>query len=261
MADPVEDRIFLTAADGVRIAVSRLRAGHREAVVIAPGFFQSKDTPTFRRIARDFARDFDVLAMDFRGHGGSGGRFTFSEREPLDLEAVAAFGAGHYEGLWAAGFSYGGAAALLTQARGRARFKGIACAGSPMAPREIEFEWWRRSSFRSGRRSLEPGCGCRMAAPWRTGRPAIDAVRGRSDTPLLFVHGSEDRIVHPRHSRMMYDAAAGRKELHIIGGGGHAEDLFRTHPEELRGIFSGWFERARADAGTSGVSGARAVPW
>ncbi len=249
MADPAEDRIFLSAADGVRIAVSRLRAGHREAVVIAPGFFQSKDTPTFRRIARDFARDFDVLAVDFRGHGASGGRYTFSEREPLDLEAVAAFGAGHYEGLWAAGFSYGGAIALLAQS-GRVRFRGIACVGSPMAPREIEFEWWRRSSIRSGRRSLEPGCGCRMAAPWRARLGAIDAVRGLSDTRLLFVHGSEDRIVHPRHSRMMYDAAPGPKELHIIGGGGHAEDLFRTHPAELRGIFSGWFERAFARAAT-----------
>ncbi len=247
MTDPAEDRFFLSAADGVRIAVSRLRAGHREAVVIAPGFFQSKDTPTFRSIARGFFRDFDVLAMDFRGHGGSGGRYTFSEHEPLDLEAVAAFGADHYQGLWAAGFSYGGAIALLAQS-GRGLFKGIACVGSPMAPREIEFEWWRRSSIRSGRRSMEPGCGCRMASPWRPRRAAIDAVRGMADTPLLFIHGSEDRIVHPRHSRMMYDAARGPKELHIIGGGGHAEDLFRTHPSELHRIFSGWFEHAAARA-------------
>ena len=69
----------LTSADGVLVSVEHYHAPGREAaVIICPGFFQSKETGTFQRLSLALAAHWDVLAMDFRGHGRSTGLYTFS---------------------------------------------------------------------------------------------------------------------------------------------------------------------------------------
>lgn len=237
---PVPRRdLLLTADDGTRIAVEHWFTGRADAVIVAPGFFQSKRTVTFRRIAGIVARRADVVAMDFRGHGDSGGRYHFSSKETDDLACVARYAAAHHARVLVLGFSYGGSIALLTQAR-HPFFAGIACVGSPMRHEAIEFQWWRRSSWESGRRSLEAGTGCRIGPPWSPKSAALDAVRRIGGTPLLFVHGSEDRIVYPRHSVRLHDAAAGPKRIRVIAGGGHAEDLFRTHEDMMTELVLDW---------------------
>lgn len=235
-------KLFLSAADGTRISVEHGYSGRAEAVIVAPGFFQSKNTPTFRRIIRLVGQHADVIAMDFRGHGDSGGLYHFSAKEADDLDCVARYASDHHARVRVLGFSYGGSIALLTQAR-RPCFDAIACVGSPMRPDRIEFEWWRRSSWFSGSRSMEPGVGCRMAPPWLPKASALDAVRRIGGTPLMFIHGTEDRIVYPRHSVVLYDAAAGPKQIHFIVGGGHAEDLFRTHADQTARLIREWIAR------------------
>jgi pimeloyl-ACP methyl ester carboxylesterase len=235
--------LLLASSDGTRIAAEHWFTGREEVVIVAPGFFQSKRTQTFRRIARFLRRRTDVILMDFRGHGDSGGAYHFSAKETDDLVCVARYAAAHHRRVRVLGFSYGGSIALLAQARERL-FEGIACVGSPMRARDIEFEWWRRSSLRSGRRSLERGSGCRIGSIWSSKEAALDAVRRIGQTPLLFIHGSDDRIVYPRHSVRLRDAAAGPAEARIIPGGGHAEDLFRTHPELMSRILNDWLSGA-----------------
>ena len=90
MPDPIERSSHrLRSADGTVVAVDRYRQGRRDtAVVICHGFFQSKATPTFQRLASALAQSYDVLCLDFRGHGGSSGVFTFSAREDAELQAV-----------------------------------------------------------------------------------------------------------------------------------------------------------------------------
>jgi len=79
----------LSTPDGVCVSLELYgEAGQGTAVVVCPGFFQSKETPTFQRMSQALAGNCDVLAMDFRGHGRSGGLYTFSAREGADLEAV-----------------------------------------------------------------------------------------------------------------------------------------------------------------------------
>lgn len=80
---------ILSTTDGVKVSLDQYGEGRREtAVIICPGFFQSKDTPTFRRMAEALATGQDVIAMDFRGHGRSDGFYTFSAYEGMDLAAV-----------------------------------------------------------------------------------------------------------------------------------------------------------------------------
>lgn len=243
MADALMNHreLLLRTDDGAHIAIDHHFSGNNDAVIVAPGFFQSKGTLTYRRIIRGLRRRYDVVAMDFRGHGRSTGRYTFSSKEAADLDRVARYASLHHERLWVLGFSYGGSIALLTQYR-TPRFAGIICVGSPMDPAQIELEWWRKSSFRSGRRSLERGTGCRIGSVWSPKLPAVEAVRLIADIPLCFIHGDEDRIVYPRHSVGLYEAASGLRSLRIIAGGGHAEDLFRTHETEMWDFIFAWFE-------------------
>lgn len=246
-AAPVRRELMLAADDGTRISIEHRFSGRPDAVIVAPGFFQSKRTPTFQRIADIVNRRADVILMDFRGHGASGGRYHFSAKETSDLSCVARYASQRHARIRVLGFSYGGAIALLTQAR-QPFFAGIACVGSPMRPDAIEFEWWRRVSRESGRRSLEPGVGCRMGPFWSRGPAAIEAVRRIGATPALFLHGSEARIVYPRHSVALHDAASGPKQIRIICGGGHAEDLFRTHTGPMTELIWNWIGSVPAGA-------------
>jgi fermentation-respiration switch protein FrsA (DUF1100 family) len=43
-------------------------------------------------------------------------------------------------------------------------------------------------------------------------------------TPLLIVHGADDRLFPPSHAHRLYDAAAEPKRLLVGRGFGHAED-------------------------------------
>ncbi len=64
----------LKTVDGLRISFDHYAPGRRaEALIICPGFFKSKETPTFQRLSRALAQERDVITMDFCGHARSGG--------------------------------------------------------------------------------------------------------------------------------------------------------------------------------------------
>jgi uncharacterized protein len=50
--------------------------------------------------------------------------------------------------------------------------------------------------------------------------PSLDRIR-RIESPLLVIAGDRDRIVPPEHSRRLFDAAAGPKELLVVAGADH----------------------------------------
>lgn len=105
----------VTTTDHTTISFDRFGVGrHKAAVLICPGFFQSKETTTFRRLAQALAEGRDVLAMDFRGHGRSTSLYTFSAREGVDLEAILNFARERYQRIGLLGFSMGGAIAHLS---------------------------------------------------------------------------------------------------------------------------------------------------
>ena len=49
---------------------------------------------------------------------------------------------------------------------------------------------------------------------------AIDRVK-RIGSPLLVVHGSEDRTIDPALGRKLFDAATGPKRFELVEGGSH----------------------------------------
>ena len=76
-------------ADSHKIAVRHLRKSGDEAVILAHGFSTHKDMALFKEMSEIFHQHYDVLTFDFRGHGESGGLFSWTSHEAHDLHAVA----------------------------------------------------------------------------------------------------------------------------------------------------------------------------
>lgn len=62
--------------------------------------------------------------------------------------------------------------------------------------------------------------------------------------PMLFLHGTMDRVVPYHHSQMLYEEAAGPKELVPVPDGGHT-DALSSRREEFANILVAFFEGAR----------------
>lgn len=232
----------VTTADGVAISVDHYRIGHREAaVIICPGFFQSKDTRTFQRMSETLINTRDVLAMDFRGHGRSKGLYTFSAREGADLEAVLRFAEERYQRLGVLGFSLGAAIAMNTISRRQGRVQSLIAVSGPSSFEEIEFKFWTPEAMRTGTQGLEPGAGCRPGNLLLKKARPIDAIRRRGPLPLYFIHGTRDVIVGVQHSHRLFAASPQPKRIDIIEGGSHAEALFRDDPNGFTRLVEAWF--------------------
>ena len=128
--------------DGVRLSIDLYRKnGQDEVLIVCPGFFQSKETAAFRRLSRDLTHDQDVLCMDFRGHGRSGGLYTFSAKEGADLEAVLDWARERYSAIHLLGFSLGGAIAINTAARFPGVIRTLIAVSAPSAFEKIEYRF------------------------------------------------------------------------------------------------------------------------
>lgn len=232
----------VATSDGVSISVDRYHSnGHETAVIVCPGFFQSKDTKTFRRLAEALTDSRDVLAMDFRGHGRSKGLYTFSAREGADLEAVLRWAQERYRRIGVLGFSLGAAVAMNTAARRVGWIHSLAAISGPSSFEEIEFKFWTPEAMRTGTQGFEAGVGCRPGNLLLKKERPVDAVRRRGPLPVLFVHGTNDVIIGVEHSRRLFAAASEPKQLEIIEGGSHAETLFRDDPTQFTRLLETWF--------------------
>ena len=235
------DTLTVKTSDGVDISLTHYASGDRQAaVIVCPGFFKSKDTPTFRRLCEALAPSYDVVAMDFRGHGRSGGWYTFSALEQADLEAVLAWARTRYARLAVMGFSLGAAIAVTTVSRCRDQVSSVIAVSAPCAFREIEFKWWTPEAIRGGIQGLEPGAGCRPRSLWMPKPRPIDHIARLSPIPVCFIHGTRDMIVDVHHSRRLHAAAGEPKRLDVIEGGSHAESLFRDAPHQFLALAGGW---------------------
>ncbi|MBI3292464.1 MAG: alpha/beta fold hydrolase, partial [Elusimicrobia bacterium] len=195
----------LFTADGVSLSLDQYgEAAHETAVVVCPGFFQSKDTPTFQRLARALAQERDVLAMDFRGHGRSSGLYTFSAREGSDLETVMQFARERYHHLGILAFSLGGAIAINTLSRAPEQVRSLIAVSTPACFDDIEFKWWTPEAMRTGVQGCERGAGCRPGNLFLKKDRPLERVPHLAPLPTLFLHGTRDVIVGVEHSRRLY---------------------------------------------------------
>ncbi|MGW8374202.1 alpha/beta fold hydrolase [Streptomyces sp. ODS28] len=110
---PIEAEYLPYAGGGPASRGSGTGSSPGGAIVLAHGFTGSLGKPALRRAARAFTQHAAVVALSFRGHGGSGGRSTLGDREVLDLAAAVRWARelGHAR-VATVGFSMGGSVVL-----------------------------------------------------------------------------------------------------------------------------------------------------
>ena len=229
-------------ADGIQISFDLYQEAGRDAViVICPGFFQSKETPTFQRLASTLSSDCDVVCLDFRGHGRSSGSFAFSAYEQADLNAVLDWVRERYARIGIMGFSLG-AATAINVASHRNGIRTLITVSAPGTFEGIEFKFWTPEAIKTGIRGLEQGAGFRPGNLWAKKERPIDNIKSVAPVPILLIHGTNDQTVLHRHSERLHQAAGEPKRLILIEGGGHAEELFRRCPEEFLPPIREWLK-------------------
>ena len=235
---PGAQPLSLVAPDGVRLAAMHLpREGAGTAVVLVHGFSGAHDQERVADVAYLLGEQAAVVAVTQRGHGDSQGMTTLGHREPLDVEAAAAWARGEgYERVVTVGFSMGAAvvlrhAALLPRADGHAGADAVVAVSGPaywFYRGTPPMRWLHRGiASAAGRAYIRTAMGTRVdPAPWPDPPPlpptGAAAKLSADGVPLLIVHGDADAFFPLDHPRALHEAAPG-SVLWLEQGFGHAE--------------------------------------
>jgi pimeloyl-ACP methyl ester carboxylesterase len=236
----------LRTSDNISISYDHYRRGFDSVVIVCPGFFNSKESRWMRKTAGILSDKYDVIIFDFRGHGKSGGKYTWSAKENLDLDAVVGYAESlGYKHIGVLAFSLG-AAVAINYASGRSDIESMVLISCPSTFQSIDFHFWEPGMWADLKDNIDSrweGKGARAGNILLAKESPLDKISGIKDTPILFISGDRDWVVKPRHSVKLYDAAKVYKRIEIIKGGFHAERLIQFQYETMRGLIMDWFSK------------------
>lgn len=235
-------------SDDVPIAYTWWRRPSAELLLIAPGFWRVRRARENLFLANHYLRrGYDVVALDFRGHGDSGGTYSFGVSEAKDLRAVLdqLVGDGKpYSRFAVLGLSLGGSIAAEALARGGSyACRALAMISSPVDLRTLRPKPWRPGAMRQVqlRHALRMP---RMAAGRLFARkPLAVEMISQLTMPKLIVTAEGDWLVDPSHGRILADAAAPPVDyVHLdLPGSLHADALIKFVPLRLLRLLDRWF--------------------
>jgi len=201
-----------------------LASGPRPLIVMPHGGPELRDRVDFDRFAQIFAaQGWMVLQPNFRGSGGYGQAFAKAGKKhwgdlmQADVEdavaQVLASGRVDTTRIAICGASYGGYAALMGAVRRPELYKAVvAIAGDSDLVESIAFSRSKDGADSEAYRYWLGSIGNPETdrAMMEAASPARQA--SRIQAPVLLIHGTEDRIVAPKQSRIMAQAlkAAGK---------------------------------------------------
>jgi pimeloyl-ACP methyl ester carboxylesterase len=206
------------------------------AFVLCHGFTGSHRRPAVHRLAVRLTRYGGVVAIDFRGHGGSAGRSTVGDAEVLDVDAAVGWARARYDRCVTVGFSMGGSV-VLRHAAGAATGSGLA----PVHPVDAVVSvsapsrWYIRDTVpmrrvhwlietRLGRATAATLMRTRLHPRWPAVPEApVEVMHRIPPIPLLLVHGDRDAYFPVQHATALAAAAGPGAELWLEPGFGHAE--------------------------------------
>ncbi|MFN8633475.1 MAG: alpha/beta hydrolase [Chloroflexota bacterium] len=248
---PVEAQVetFL-ADDGVELVLTRRRRLSRpaasRAVVVAPGLFTHREVPEHQALAERLVEIADVYTLDVRGHGASGGAFTWGVREPEDVATLARRLRHQYERVGGVGFSFGGYHVGTAAARFQA-FDAVAMVATPRSFFIVDRHFLLRGIVRSIRAVRNRHSTLRrfsMIPPHGARRPTAAQIVSRiAPAPLLIAHGTGDWLLGTHHARELFARAVEPKSLLLVEGGSHAEGMMLAHAEQLARPLTSFLDR------------------
>ena len=234
----------LRTDDNIAISYKHYKKGSESVIVICPGFYNSKENRWMQKTVDLVLPQHDVIIFDFRGHGKSGGKYSWSAKEHLDINAVLDYAKLQgYKHVGIVAFSLGAAASINTVSR-RDDVDSMILISTPSSFEGINFHFWEPGmlvDFKDNIDSKWEGKGVRAASIFTPKQKPIDTITSIKHTPMLFIHGDKDWILKEYHSKLLYAAAPTYKRIEIIENGFHAERLIQFYPDRLSELMLNWF--------------------
>ncbi|MCM8787094.1 MAG: alpha/beta hydrolase [Candidatus Omnitrophica bacterium] len=235
----------LVTSDNQKIAYEHYLNGHQKLVIIVHGFYNSKQAVLLQNLKDELLTTYDVFMFDLRGHGKSGGFFTWTSHEDKDLIAVLDYLKGKYKRIGIIAFSLGASICLNVLSKEK-RADALICVSAPSEFKKIDYQFWKLNPkddlfytliSSDGRK----GKGVRTGPFWLKKQNPIQNV-GNLEVPVLYIHGQKDWVIKPWHSQLLYDRTKTKKKLVLIKEGPHAEYLLKEHAKEMINIINDWFK-------------------
>lgn len=237
------------ATDGTKVFYDRYEAGHDRVIIIAHGYFNSKNSVLLQSLADQLNDTFDCIIMDFRGHGQTRGLFHWTSKEYMDLQAVLIEARKKYRKVGVIGFSLGAATSLITASKFDL-MDSLISVSAPVAFEKIEFHFWdidfENDILYNILGNGKVGKGVRPGPFWldkEKPKTAVEAIK----IPVHYIHGDKDWLIRPWHSQELFSRTRSMKKISIIKNGPHAEYLVRKNKDEFVGLIRGWFDQTLND--------------
>ena len=237
--------VDLVTADGVNFGAWHFRQpGSPQTVVISGGHKGQRQGALGIAVAL-WRKGFNVVLYSYRGMPGSDrAPVTFGIKEVLELQAAIAFARKRIPNarIGLLGYSMGAVVSML----GAAGEPGVQALvlDSPFSDLRrllvenvrsasklpgTPFVWLAGLMFRLRTRCSLASC-----------RP-LDVLTSLEPRPLFFIHGGADAITNVNHSRRLYDAYRGSREIWIVQGAPHSGAYFADrslYVERVAGFFA-----------------------
>jgi len=239
------EEVELVSADGISFGAWHFRQPGSPQTVIVSGGHKGQRTNSLGISAALWRKGFNVILYSYRGMPGSDrAPITFGIKEVLELQAVIAFARKRipHARIGLIGYSMGAVVSLL----GAAGEPGVEALvlDSPFSDlRTLLAENVRRAARLPGAPfvwlagvmlSMRSGCRLSDCSP----QAVLSSLEPR---PLFFIHGGADDITSVNHSRRLYDAYRGPREIWIVQGAPHTGAYFADRPlyvERVAGFFA-----------------------
>ena len=237
------NEVFLKTSDNESIAINHYFAERERVVIIAHGWSMCKDARPFRDMSKDFFKNYDVITMDFRGHGRSSGVYTFSAKETNDIKSVIDFTREKYSKVFLIGFSLGGALSII-HAAAYNNVDGLIAVSAPADFNKIENHFWRPEAFIQTIKKFNLGQKLKV----RPGNIFLKKIKpveivANINIPSLFIAGEKDPTVYPWHTELLFTRATCKKAFELFKNGYHAEDLYLNSKDKFMNICEQWISQ------------------
>src|SRR3981081_92417 len=239
------EEVELVTADGVNFGAWHFRQPGSPQTGIVSGGHKGQRQNSLGISAALWRKGFNVILYSYRGMPGSDrAPITLGIKEVLELQAVIAFARKRISNarIGLLGYSMGAVVSLL----GAAGEPGVQALvlDSPFSDlHTLMVENVRRASKVPG----TPFVWLAGLMLWLRTRSWIsecsprDVLSSLEPRPLFFIHGGADEITSVNHSRRLYDAYRGPREIWIVQGAPHTGAYFADRPlyvERVAGFFA-----------------------
>jgi uncharacterized protein len=239
------EEVELVTADGISFGAWHFRQPGSPLSVIVSGGHKGQRTNSLGISAALWRKGFNVVLYSYRGMPGSDrAPITFGVKEVLELQAVIAFARRRipHARIGLLGYSMGAVVSLL----GAAGEPGVEALvlDSPFSDlRTLLAENVRHAVRLPGRPFVWlAGLMLRLRSGSRLSDCSPQVVLSSLEPrPLFFIHGGADDITSVNHSRRLYDAYRGPREIWIVQGAPHTGAYFADRPlyvERVAGFFA-----------------------